>query len=170
MGGRSIEVEGSRSSKDSFFKQYLYETGKERKEKPIDERDNKRDVKMAALTNLLGNGITRLLGIRNLTWDDLEKFAGIKKEEVGKVEYKTGGTIKPPSEKNGEPHITQPQGKMLFAKFKSKGINTTALMNDEIRKWYSNDELELFKLPLKHFEDCKHKIDEIELPEPGSDG
>ena len=29
MGGRSIEVEGSRSSKDSFFKQKLYEDGKD---------------------------------------------------------------------------------------------------------------------------------------------
>jgi hypothetical protein len=101
MGGRSIEVEGSRSSKDSFFKQNLYkkEGGLDR-EKTVDERDNRRDVKMAALTNLLGNGITRLLGIRNLTWDDLEKFAGIKQGDVlGKVEYKKKGEVKPPQEK-----------------------------------------------------------------------
>jgi len=98
MGGRSIEVEGSRSSKDSFFKQNVYENDKKR-EKTIDERDNRRDVKMAALTNLLGNGITRLLGIRNLTWDDLEKFAGIKQEDVlGKVEYKKD-VVKAPQEK-----------------------------------------------------------------------
>lgn len=98
MGGRSIEVEGSRSSKDSFFKQNVYENDVKR-EKTIDERDNRRDVKMAALTNLLGNGITRLLGIRNLTWEDLEKFAGIKQEDVlGKVEYKKAG-VKPPQEK-----------------------------------------------------------------------
>jgi hypothetical protein len=97
MGSRSIEVEGSRSSKDSFFKQNVYVNDVKR-EKTIDERDNKRDVKMAALTNMLGNGITRLLGIRNLTWDDLEKFAGIKKDQVGKVEYKKDG-VKPPQEK-----------------------------------------------------------------------
>lgn len=104
MGGRSIEVEGSRSSKDSFFKQNLYkkEGGLDR-EKTVDERDNRRDVKMAALTNLLGNGITRLLGIRNLTWEDLEKFAGIKQEDVlGKVEYKKKGEVKPPQEKGKE--------------------------------------------------------------------
>lgn len=98
MGGRSIEVEGSRSSKDSFFKQNKYAEDGKKTEKTIDERDNKRDVKMAALTNMLGNGITRLLGIRNLTWDDLEKFAGIKKEQVGKVEYKKDG-LKAPQEK-----------------------------------------------------------------------
>ena len=98
MGGRSIEVEGSRSSKDSFFKQNEWKDGV-KTEKTIDERDNRRDVKMAALTNLLGNGITRLLGIRNLTWEDLEKFAGIKQEDVlGKVEYKKDG-VKAPQEK-----------------------------------------------------------------------
>jgi hypothetical protein len=71
-----------------------------KREKTIDERDNRRDVKMAALTNLLGNGITRLLGIRNLTWDDLEKYAGIKQEDVkGKIEYKKKGEVKPPQEK-----------------------------------------------------------------------
>jgi hypothetical protein len=94
MGGRSIEIEGSRSSKDSFFKQNLYQDGKLLREKTVEERDNKRDVKMAALTNLLGNGITRILGIRNLTWQDLETFANIKQAEVGKVDYKTKGEKK----------------------------------------------------------------------------
>lgn len=177
MGSRSIEVEGSRSSKDSFFKQYTYD-GDKKKEKPVDERDNKRDVKMAALTNLLGNGITRLLGIRNLTWADLESYAGITKDQVGKVEYKTGGKppITPPQEKaqegatNGEPIITQPQGKMLFAKFKGKGVETGALMNTAVRGWYQDDNLELFKLPAKHLEDCKTRIDALPNREPGSDG
>ena len=176
MGGRSIEVEGSRSSKDSFFKQNVYE-GDKKREKTIDERDNRRDVKMAALTNLLGNGITRLLGIRNLTWDDLEKFAGIKKEQVGKVTYKTGGDkppITPPQEKagdgerkdggataEGEPHITQAQGSMLFAKFKGKGVQSGALMNTAVRAWYQDDNLELYKLPAKHLDDCIKKIDAL---------
>jgi hypothetical protein len=107
MGGRSFEVEGSRSSRDSFFKQNDWEDGK-KTEKPIEKRDNRRDVKMAALTNLLGNGITRLLGIRNLTWGDLEKFAGIKKEEVGKVEYKKDG-VKAPQEKAASAEPEKPE-------------------------------------------------------------
>lgn len=114
MGGRSIEVEGSRSSKDSFFKQNLYkkEGGLDR-EKTVDERDNRRDVKMAALTNLLGNGITRLLGIRNLTWDDLEKFAGIRQEDVlGKVEYKKKGEVKPPQEKGASSEPEKPEAEL----------------------------------------------------------
>src|SRR5574343_1971703 len=92
LRGRSIEVEGSRSSRDDFFKKYVWENGKKVGEKPLD----KRDLKMAALTNLLGNGITRLLGIRNLTYADLQEFAGITKDNIGKVEYKKGGQ-KPPT-------------------------------------------------------------------------
>jgi hypothetical protein len=103
--GREIEVTGSRSSKDPFFKKYEYvkEEGKPDKkvEKPISSID-KRDVKMAAMTNLLGNGITRLLGIRNLTWNDLEQFAGIKKEEVTAIQYKG---------KNGKEPLKEPQKK-----------------------------------------------------------
>lgn len=90
MAGRSIQIEGSRSSNDPFFKQYNWDN-KTKTERAIHERDNKRDVKMAALTNLLGNGITRLLGIRNLTYADLEAFAGIKQSDIGRVEYKKDG-------------------------------------------------------------------------------
>jgi len=93
MGGRSIEVEGSRSSKDKFFNQNEY-VNNQKVTLAVGDRDNKRDVKMAALTNLLGNGITRLLGIRNLAWADLSEYAGITKEQCGKVEYKKAGEQK----------------------------------------------------------------------------
>lgn len=108
LGGRTIEAEGSRSSRDGFFNQYKYEEKdgkKEKKETPISERTNKRDVKMAALTNLFGNGITRILGIRNLTWDDLKEFAGITRDQVASVQYKKGGDKPPvdmPKEKGKE--------------------------------------------------------------------
>jgi hypothetical protein len=102
MGGRSIQVEGSRSSRDGFFKKYNWVKG-EKEEIDVRDRDNKRDVKMAALTNLLGNGITRLLGIRNLTWEDLESFAGIKRETVKGFEYK--------KQPQGKPTVAAPQSK-----------------------------------------------------------
>ncbi len=108
LAGRTIEVEGSRSSKDPFFKKYDWVPGpdgnKIKTEKPISAID-KRDVKMAALTNLLGNGISRILGIRNLQWSDLQEFAGIKKEDVQGIEYRKGGDKPPlqePKKKNGE--------------------------------------------------------------------
>lgn len=91
LGGRTIEVEGTRSSKDGFFNRYDYSKPKGADNKhPVlpPSSIDKGDVKKAALTNLYGNGITRLLGIRNLTWDDLAKFAGITQEMVkGKVSY-----------------------------------------------------------------------------------
>lgn len=131
MGGRSIEVEGSRSSRDSFFKQNVYENGKLVREKGVEERDNKRDVKMAALTNLLGNGITRLLGIRNLTWEDLEKYAEIKRENIAKVDYRTRGEKKEPLRepakkgeiKDPDAPATEPQMKAIHALLGKLGIS-----------------------------------------------
>lgn len=110
MGTRSIQVEGSRSSKDKFFMQYEYgEKGADgkatRTEKSVYNRDNERDVKMAALTNLLGNGITRLLGIRNLSYADLQEFAGISPEMIGKVEYKSKGEKKEPIKPSTEREV-----------------------------------------------------------------
>ncbi len=109
LGSRTTEAEGSRSSRDGFFNQYSYEEKegkKEKKEIQISERTNKRDVKMAALTNLLGNGITRILGIRNLTWEDLKEFANITKDQVTNIQYKKAGEkppiIMPSEKKNGE--------------------------------------------------------------------
>ena len=111
--GRSIQIEGSRSSKDPFFRQYDWKDNI-KKERAIYDRDNKRDVKMAALTNLLGNGITRLLGIRNLTYADLEAFADIKRTDIGRVEYKKEGKKigdsvrkKPPTTKDGKIAVAQ---------------------------------------------------------------
>ncbi len=130
MAGRTIHIDGSRSSNDGFFNQYDYPEGKPKKKKPVNERTNKRDVKMAALTNLLGNGITRLLGIRNLTYADLEKFASIKKDMLGKVEYKSDKPpIKQPEEKKSETKkptgeiISEPQRRRVFAISKTANVS-----------------------------------------------
>ena len=87
LAGAEIEAIGSRSSKDPFFKRYVYENG-ERKELPPSEIDPG-DVKKAAYTNCIGNGITRLLGLRNISYEDLEKVAGIKREQIAKIQYKS---------------------------------------------------------------------------------
>jgi hypothetical protein len=128
MGGRSIEIEGSRSSRDKFFMQYDYPEGAQKTERKVKDRDNKRDVKMAALTNLLGNGITRILGIRNLTWDDLMEFAKISQEDVkGKVNYKKDGKDKPP--------IQEPQKKNGV---KDIPVVTTLVLSVEAKKGEKN--------------------------------
>jgi len=87
LAGAEIEAIGSRSSKDPFFKRYVYVNG-ERKELPPSEIDPG-DVKKAAYTNCIGNGITRLLGLRNISYDDLEKVAGIKREQITRIEYRS---------------------------------------------------------------------------------
>jgi len=118
--GRSIQVTGSRSSKDPFFKKYEWKDNV-KTEKPISAID-RRDVKMAAMTNLLGNGITRLLGIRNLTYPDLEAFAGIKKDQVGKVDYKKNGEKEPVKEPQKKGEIKDPDAPVTEPQLKA--INT----------------------------------------------
>lgn len=66
MGKNTIESEGSRCSKDDFF------AGRNKKKSP-DEVDI-RDVRMAAFTNCINNGIKRILpGLRNIDIKDLEE-------------------------------------------------------------------------------------------------
>ncbi len=83
----SIEAIGACSSRDKFFA-----WDRQAQEfKPLPEVDETNIMK-AAYSNMMVNGITRLLGIRNLTWEQLEKF-GICRDKVSKVEYgKSGAT------------------------------------------------------------------------------
>lgn len=101
LGNASIECIGTRSSKDGFFKKYekgtyvndKYVQGKELPPGAIDIGD----VVKSAYTNLIGNGITRLLGIRNLTYDDLAE-SGVDVSKITKVEYKS--KVKTPQSKS----------------------------------------------------------------------
>lgn len=81
MKDQFIECEGSRSMKDDFF-------SKSGMKKP-DEIDE-RDVKMAAYTNCLNNGIKRLIpGLRNIDIETLER-AGFDISKIGGYTFKTG--------------------------------------------------------------------------------
>lgn len=105
LGGAIITAIGTRSSKDGFFKKYKYVGEGEKKERielPVSEID-RGDVKKSAYTNLIANGITRLLGIRNLTYADLTEYAGITKDQVTVVEYKKGGKPARASKAPAEP-------------------------------------------------------------------
>jgi len=87
--GNEITAIGTRSSKDGFFKKYKYKNNV-KEELPPSEID-KGDVKKSAYTNCIGNGVTRSLGIRNLTWEDLLAYAHITKDQVSSVDYKKNG-------------------------------------------------------------------------------
>lgn len=148
LAGATIEAIGTRSSKDGFFKKYVYEGpegNKKRTELPVSEID-RGDVKKSAYTNLLGNGITRLLGIRNLTYDDLKEFAGITKEQVARVEYKKGGKPqgKPtPVITNPDDPISEAQAKAIYSQLSKLGVT------DEYMKYKKISELlGMTKIPL----------------------
>lgn len=193
LGARTIEVEGTRSSKDPFFNRYEYKkdaNGKEEKTVKHPSTIDKGDVKKAALTNLYGNGITRILGIRNLTWDDLYKYAGITKEMVtNKISYNQreaggdkppisqpkakGGTPKEPAKEPAPggkpepegPYATGEQGKRFWAIAKASGRN-----DDEIHVWLKDGYgiNSTAKIPKTMYDKICTQI--ASPPEPGSNG
>lgn len=82
-GRESIESIGTCSSRDKFFGRAYG------KNKPMQDVDIG-NVKKKAYTNFMGNAITRLLGIRNLSWDDLSKY-GINRSGKPGVTYQSKG-------------------------------------------------------------------------------
>ena len=72
MKGRTVSIIGSRSSKDPFF-------SRARGNDVLPSNINMANVEKAAYTNTIGNGITRILGIRNMTWEELAA-AGLSKQ------------------------------------------------------------------------------------------
>ena len=159
LSGATIEAVGTRSSKDGFFKKYgkADENG-EKEILPPSEID-KGDVKKSAYTNLIGNGITRLLGIRNLTWEDLAA-AGIRKEGVGKVDYKTGTG----GAKQGV--ISEAQSKRLYAIAKGSG-KTDDEVKAKLKEYGYESSLDIMKE--KYDEICKWAQTRAQR-EPGEDG
>jgi hypothetical protein len=104
----SIEAIGACSSRDKFFAWDSHA----KEFKPLPEVDETNIMK-AAYSNMTVNGITRLLGIRNLTWEQLTAF-GINKDNVSRVEYRNGNA--------GGDMISEPQQKRLYAIGKASGM------------------------------------------------
>lgn len=91
-----VECEGSRGMKEDFFAK----AGKDKPLKKPDEIDE-RDVKMAAYTNCLNNGIKRLIpNLRNIDVATLER-AGLDVSKINGYTFKDGnkgGATKAPEE------------------------------------------------------------------------
>ena len=79
-GNESIEAIGTCSSRDKFFGR---SHGENKKMEDVDIGN----VKKKAYTNFMGNAITRLLGVRNLSWEDIAKY-GITRNDKSSVTYK----------------------------------------------------------------------------------
>lgn len=107
-----IEAIGTCSQRDQFFAKV---NGKLKPESEIDETN----IMKAACTNCRTNGITQILGLRNLTWEDL-KVAGIEKEKAAKVTYATGGA--------GGGLISEGQARRVYALLKQTGKAETDLI------------------------------------------
>lgn len=84
MGGKTIEAIGTCSQRDRFF-------GRSGKELKSESEIDVTNIIRKANTNMEVNGITRLLGIRSMTWADLEQ-AGIKQNATGAVNFKSKET------------------------------------------------------------------------------
>jgi len=102
FGRVKLTAMGTCSTKDQFFQvryEYVYdEHGKVKKDEhgrplkkkillPVDDIDVG-NVKKAAYSNLIVNGVTRVLGMRNLTWEQLEAI-GFKRDKAASVKFKT---------------------------------------------------------------------------------
>lgn len=83
--GGSIEAIGACSSRDKFF---AYDSAT-KSFKPLAQVDETNIMK-ASYSNMMMNGITRLLGIRNLTWEQLSEF-GVTKDKAQRVSYGGAG-------------------------------------------------------------------------------
>lgn len=90
LGGATIEQDGSRNARDEFFAgKRTDKNGNAQKQKTVDEIDLG-DVKRAAYTNCLNNGIKRILpGLRNLDVAALET-SGLNVNEIRGYTFKEG--------------------------------------------------------------------------------
>lgn len=105
MKNDKLEAIGTCSQRDKFFAKVKGNL------KPLSEIDETNIMK-AAYSNMVSNGITRLLGIRNLTWDQL-KQSGIDDKNITKISYAKGG--------EGGGLISQAQAKRFYAIAKGSG-------------------------------------------------
>lgn len=87
FAGSSIEMVGTRSSKDKFFNRYKYNGASGDKILLPPSEIDKGKVKKAAYTNCIGRGVKAILGLNNLTWEDL-KDTGIVQGSTNSVDYK----------------------------------------------------------------------------------
>jgi len=119
----SIEAEGHCSSRDSFLGTGTG-LGEDAKRDPweVDEGN----IRQAAMTNMIVNGVTRLLGVRNVSWDRLTQLLGAGRDEFAKAEFKAGA-------KGGGRGQTARDVEIKFGKGKGKMLSE--LSDDDVR-WY----------------------------------
>jgi len=103
IAGRTIEAVGTCSSRDSFF-------GKRHGERLQESQIDQTNLIKTSYSNAVVNGVTRLLGLRSVSIEELEA-AGIDISKLPKVEYGEGtkGGVSPEDRKH-----QQEIGKLLM--------------------------------------------------------
>lgn len=117
----SIWAEGHCSSRDQFLGTGVEYTTREL---PDVEEGN---IRQAAMTNMVVNGVTRLLGVRNLTRERLDALLGAgASENMGKVAYRAGA-------RGGGQGQSSQDVDLKFGKGKGKRLSEVS--DDDVR-WY----------------------------------
>ena len=161
-----IEAIGTCSSRDKFFG---WQSAKREGDKVIEPAGYKplhdvdeTNIKKAAYSNLMVNGVTRVLGIRSLTWADLEPF-NINKESVAKVEYNKGASSTP----GASDFISEAQVKRFYSIAKTCGWADQEL-KDWLLKEYKLDSATKITWKNKVYENIIIAVQKSKGVEPGA--
>jgi len=106
IGGAVIQAVGARASNDPFFTDRYQGEGEKRHKVTMPGSEVDRgDVIKSAVSNCTGNGVKKLLGLMNMTWQDLDEYGGIKQADVQGFQFKGKGqeTRKPATTPKQEP-------------------------------------------------------------------
>lgn len=126
--GRFITAQGKCSSRDAFFGRISHWEGEQDNRhkvtdfKAVEDVDEP-DVMQAAMTNMRANGIKQLLGLGNLTWEQVQQ-AGITPEAVTQVRH---DQKKAPDGGKVPGAISPAQARLVFVKAKQAGVSEQAL-------------------------------------------
>lgn len=141
-----LEFMGSCSSRDKFFG---LKDGQLKEIEDVDETN----IRKKAWNNLFINGVTRLLGLRRLSWQFL-KDCGIEKTGVTRVDY--GG-------KGATTNVSEAQTKLLYAKMmgKVKEGASEEVMKEDFEKQFGVKEFK--DLPKNKMNDAIAFFEEIKI-------
>ena len=126
LGRDIIHAIGTCSQKDAFFAKT--KNGM----KPASEIDET-NIRKAAYSNMVVNGVSRILGIRNLTWEQVKK-AGIDPDKAARVTYD--------KKEQYDCKISQAQFNRFYAIYKSSGKSEQEV-NDYIAQFNVKDPRDL---------------------------
>lgn len=156
---RELIAFGFCSSRDQFFSiKHVYNDNgqKEKLIKPIEDIDEP-SIAQSAITNCEVNGIMRILGLRNLSWDMLRQF-GIDPDKVAKVSYNS-------SKDQSQPATSQKLNPTTFCTFgQDKGMRWEDMPTEKL-SWYQSRYQQGLNDPTKqkYFETNQRCLDEINV-------